>query len=268
MRIKATFTTTCFPVNLYRHRIISLIKHVLDRTSKEVTAQWYKDKKPKPFTFSVRVIGEKEIQNASIRLDENTVVQDKVYRIHRGYVVLIISSIDATLMLDIASGLQEIDTFNFGASSYMLINDEPVILTKERIDILPSIRFAGNMFKVRTLSPIIVEDKADKPILFNDENFKEELSAIMDKKLSSLREDGKGLRAKINIVPVNAEARTVKYTINGFRKKTNKPFLYKTGSYGTFIIQAHPLDMNDIYYMGLGNRTGQGFGMLDIVEGV
>jgi CRISPR-associated endoribonuclease Cas6 len=41
--------------------------------------------------------------------------------------------------------------------------------------------------------------------------------------------------------------------------------MYLTGNTGIFKLSGHPKDLEILYKIGIGNRTGQGFGMVEVL---
>ncbi|MCS7200511.1 MAG: hypothetical protein N2327_00440 [Caldimicrobium sp.] len=58
----------------------------------------------------------------------------------------------------------------------------------------------------------------------------------------------------------------VKHTLKGFRERTGKPYMTLTCFEGHFRLKGDPEDLQALYQMGIGLRTGQGFGMVDVVS--
>ncbi|MEN3009360.1 CRISPR-associated endoribonuclease Cas6, partial [Pseudothermotoga sp.] len=123
----------------------------------------------------------------------------------------------------------------------------------------------------KTMSYISVEDENDQPIdLFrnNDidskalENFTRHLNAIQDRRFKDLR--GYGLKQSFTFIPKQLSKKVVRHTLKGFRDQTGKPFMMLTTYHGIFTLRGEPEDLQFTYQVGLGLRTGQGFGMLEV----
>ena len=50
------------------------------------------------------------------------------------------------------------------------------------------------------------------------------------------------------------------------REKLGKPYITLTCFEGYFTLQGHPEDLKILYQAGMGLRTGQGFGMVEVVK--
>jgi CRISPR-associated endoribonuclease Cas6 len=118
----------------------------------------------------------------------------------------------------------------------------------------------------KTMSPVVLEAIHDEPIPFSDNRFEKELNEVMDRILKSETVRGFGLKRRLKFEPIKMTQRIIKHTLKGFREKTGKPIMYLTGNTGIFKLSGDPEDLNMIYKIGLGNRTGQGFGMLEILK--
>jgi len=59
----------------------------------------------------------------------------------------------------------------------------------------------------------------------------------------------------------------VHHTLKNYRESKHQPLIKLNTSSGTFKLKGNPQDLDAIYKMGIGNRRGQGFGMIDVVKG-
>ena len=251
---------------LYRHRILSLIKEALKNSDKEYKDFLYENKITKPFTFNLVPPPNKEIKEAEIQIDNNFKVKDYVFYSKDSYFSLFISSADYRFIITLFNGLKKLKNFDFSSYENMLVNGERVILKIKRVDVLNEKPIRSDTVIFKTNAPIIVEDKNDNPILFSDKNFEKELNQITDRILSSPHIKGKGLEKPLKFEPIKMSKQVVKHTLKSFREKTGKPVMYLTGNTGIFKLSGHPKDLELLYKIGIGNRTGQGFGMVEVLE--
>jgi len=77
---------------------------------------------------------------------------------------------------------------------------------------------------------------------------------------------GRGLKAPLTLVPITSKKRVVKHFVREFKTQTGKEMMYFTALDGTFILKGDAEDLNNLVARGLGLRTGQGFGMFEVVE--
>ena len=265
MRVRIVLKTDEMPL-LYRHRIISLIKEALMRSDKDYKEFLYDGKITKPFTFSLMFPSTKEFVNKKITIDRDFEIEDKAVLIKDGFVSLYISSSDYRFMILLFTGLKKIGTFNFSYDDYMLVDGKHINLEVKSISVLNEKVIKNDFAVFKTMSPIILEAIDDEPVLFSDNRFEKELNEIMDRILRSETVRSFGLKRRLKFEPIKMSQKVIKHTLKGFREKTGKPIMYLTGNVGIFKLSGDPEDLNMIYKIGLGNRTGQGFGMLEILK--
>lgn len=116
----------------------------------------------------------------------------------------------------------------------------------------------------KTLCPALIETKDGKPILPSDnvEDFNIEFNAIHDRIFKDIR--GYGLKRALEFEPLSLKKQVVKHTLEGFREKTGKPYMTLTCFEGSFRLSGDPEDLRLLYQIGIGLRTGQGFGMVEV----
>ncbi|RME69511.1 MAG: CRISPR-associated endoribonuclease Cas6 [Nitrospirae bacterium] len=280
MRIKVALKLKRLPI-LYRHRFIALTKEALKSADENYKDSLYPDrtavqsKKTKPFTFSVFIPPGFTKKKEKFFIDENLQIEDTVLYPSDGQEIsLFISSSDYQFIINLYNGLLKIDSFKMTD----FINDdgtkEEVQLQVGRVFLLNEKRISEPVARFKTLSPISVEDERDRPIdifakdgktINNDElaRFTEHLNAIQDRRLKDLR--GYSLKRPIKFIPIDLKRKGIKHTLKGFREQTGKPYMVLTTYQGTFCLEGDPEDLQFIYLSGLGLRTGQGFGMVDLV---
>lgn len=110
----------------------------------------------------------------------------------------------------------------------------------------------------------MIETKDGKPILPSDnvEDFNIEFNAIHDRIFKDIR--GYGLKRALEFEPLSLKKQVVKHTLKGFREKTGKPYMTLTCFEGSFRLSGDPEDLQMLYQIGIGLRTGQGFGMVEV----
>ncbi|WP_028844134.1 CRISPR-associated endoribonuclease Cas6 [Thermodesulfovibrio thiophilus] len=263
MRFKVFFKTDKLPI-LYRQRFMALIKEILSKQSPEYKKILYPDqgfshsKKVKPFTFGILMPPQRKSVKEKIFIDEKTAVEDIVFYFpHNSYISFLISSIDYEFIINLYNGLIEEKTFNFGNGITLEYNRTSLIREKK-------IDHDEVIFK--TISPILIEDEQEKPVLpfkNNLESFNFHLNAIHDRIFKDIRK--KGLSRLLKFEPLQIKKSVVKHTLSGFRQQTGKPYMMLTCFEGCFRVTGDKEDLSLLYQMGIGLRTGQGFGMVDVV---
>jgi CRISPR-associated endoribonuclease Cas6 len=233
---------------------MSLIKEMLSKSNESYFKSLYSIKKPKAFTFNL-VFDRSHPVDEEIHIDDVFRIRDKVfYQDANNPIFLYISSDDYRFIINIINGVREIRTFKFNKKDYWKI---------DRISILKEKIISDNVAVFRTNSPIIVEAKDDKPIIFSDRDFQTELNNVMETAFRRIYR--RGLKQPLEFYPIDMEKEVIKHTLRGFREKTGKPIMYLTGSKGIFKLKGHPEDLQAVYQIGLGNRRNQGFGMIDVI---
>lgn len=248
MKIRINFKAkdNKFPLS-YRMMVTSLIKKSLEISDKEYFKDMYyyeekKNKKIKPFTFSV-FFKDYKIQGDVVNLNGNGSI--------------LISTNDYNFGIILYNGLLKLKTYmykQFGTSYEIIL--ERIILEREK-EVNESRIFC------RTLSPIHVKDKNNKPLSKDDEKFNEELNYICNLSLKTLR--GEGLREKIYFTPVIMKKVVAKEKISDFFKINGKENIYIEGYKGTFYLEGNIEDLRTLLKIGLGFRRSEGFGMIDLV---
>jgi CRISPR-associated endoribonuclease Cas6 len=263
MRIRILLKVDEMPI-LYRHRIIALIKEALAKSDKDYKEFLYNGKVPKHFTFSLMFPSTTKFVNKKITIDRNFEIEDKVALVD-GYISLFVSSSDYKFMIHLTSGLRKMGTFDFSYGDHMLVDGEYIKLEVKSISVLNERTIRNDFAIFKTMSPIALESKDDdKPVTFLDGRFETELNETMDRILKSIRQFG--LKRRLRFENIKMSTKIIKHTLKDFREKTGKSIMYITGNTGIFKLTGDPDDLNTIYKIGIGNRTGQGFGMLEVVK--
>lgn len=276
MRLKIHISTNKLPI-LYRHRFMALIKEALRISAPEEKNYLYPDKNlnreiTKPFTFCVLMPKNRQIRKEKFSLDNDFQEEDTVFYFYENdYLSMILSSSETESLINIYNGLLSLNTFQF--------NDE-IILNIKRFFLMNEKKIDSDTVMFKTLSPILIEDKNDKPVLpicvsnqgamlsgnfvdTDESNFEFHFNAVHDRILKDLR--GRGLKREIKFLPEKLKKQVVKHTIKGFREKTGKPYMTLTCFEGSFKLIGDPEDLQMLYSIGIGLRTGQGFGMVEVL---
>lgn len=262
MRIKVIFYASKLPI-LYRNRFMSLIKDSLNKSDSSYKKKLYPEKNSeitkvtKPFCFCVIMPATRQSKKETFIIDNNFEIEDTVFYFpENGYISFIISSSDYEFIVNLYNGLLESKTFQF---------KDGLTLNFKRVFMLNEKRIENDTVVFKTLSPALIETKDGKPILPFDrlEAFNSEFNAIHDRILKDIR--GKGLKRNLEFEPLKIKKQVVKHTLKGFREKTGKPYMTLTCFEGTFRLNGDPEDLQMLYQIGIGLRTGQGFGMVEVV---
>lgn len=275
MRLKILFLCEKLKV-LYRHRFMSLIKESLNLSDENYKKNLYPDKSlnleiVKPFSFSITMPPSKIVKKEKILIDDTFEIFDNVfYFSENSYLTMYISSNDYEFIMNLYNGLLKLKNFNLY---------EDVILKLEKVILVNEKKIDKDEVVFKTLSPILIEDKDNKPILvepvsrgeenlsylkvLSKDDFNIHFNAIHSGILKNLR--GYGIISNLEFEPINLKKQVVKHTLKGFRETTGKPYMTLTTMQGIFKLKGAPEDIQMLYQIGIGLRTGQGFGMVDVL---
>lgn len=263
MRIKITFFADKLPI-LYRHRFMALIKEALNKSDADYQNSLYPDKdaenskRVKPFTFNISMPLNRTTKKEKIIIDEGVEIEDTVFHFpDNSSLFFYISSSDFEFITNLYNGLLKIEEFRF--------NDE-ITLKFDKAFLLNEKKINGDEVIFKTNAPVLIEDKYGKPLLPSDsilQSFNDNFNAIHDRILKDIR--GQCLYREMEFIPVKVKKQVVKHTLKGFREKTGKPYMTLTCFEGCFKLKGDPRDLQTLYQTGLGLRTGQGFGMVEVV---
>jgi len=261
MRIRIQLYTKKLPI-LYRHRIMSLIKEALSISDPDYKEMLYPDNKKtkitKPFCFSVRIPSDKKITKEKMVIDKDISIEETVFYFDSGRpLYLDICSSDYMFIINLYNGLRELKEFRFS---------EDIILRIGRIQMRREKAISDDDVVFKTASPILLETRDGKPILPSEtdiQTFNEHFQAIHNRILKDIR--GNELYREMEFTTVKIKKQVVKHTLKGFREKTGRPYMTLTCFEGCFKLKGDPRDLQMLYQIGIGLRTGQGFGMVEVI---
>lgn len=263
MRFKILLRSDKLPL-IYRHIFMSMIKEALKQSNPDYKDKLYPDKNfektkvAKPFTFSIMMPPGRKLETGTIDINGKTITDKIFYYPEGSYLSFLLSSSDYEFVMNLYNGLIKMKRFEYSSDikfeylNSMLLNEKDI---------------TENEITFKTLSPILVENKNEKPVLPIQEslqNFNDELNIIQDKIFKDVR--GFGLKSRLNLTPLNIRKQVVKHTLRGFREKTGRDYMTLTCFEGTFKLQGSPEDLHLLYQTGIGLRTGQGFGMVEVAS--
>ena len=248
MKIRINFTAKDkqFPLS-YRMIVTSFIKKALEESNEKYFKDIYyyeekKNKRIKPFTFSVF-------------FKNYTIEKDIVFINESGSIL--ISTCDYNFGINLYNGLLKL-------KSYTYKKDEEgfeILITKIILENEKEINESRIFCK--TLSPIHVRARNNKPVNLMDENFNKELNYICNLSLTTFR--GEGLKEEIYFTPVKMKKVIAKEKISDFMKINENTNIYIQGYSGTFYLEGNIQDLKMLMQIGLGFRRSEGFGMIDLV---
>ncbi|MDH2881410.1 CRISPR-associated endoribonuclease Cas6 [Bacillus cytotoxicus] len=233
MRLHIKLQTNRFPIS-YRMMMVSFIKEALKLSDAEYFQQIYQESKAnRPFSYGVY------IHDYKLNATEFHI---------KGYVGLTITSPDAQFMLHFYNGLMKMNDFRYKGFS----------LKRMKVQMVNSADINQNHVYFKTLSPLLIRDKHAKPIFIDDDKFEKELNYISDTVLKEFR--GYGLKQPLIFTSKNMKKVVVKEKIH-----SDHDTLFFTGYHGIFSLQGAVEDLKILSEIGLGFRSSQGFGAVEVV---
>lgn len=231
-----------FPLN-YRIMITSMIKKAIEISDEQYFKELYifeekKNKKIKPFSFGVYF--------------RNYVINSDIVQVN-GEISIIISTPDYNFGIALYNGLLSMKEYSFN-NKYTFIKRK-VLLEKENIINNSKVNF-------KTLSPIHIKGKDNKPIDVSSNGYEEELNYISNILLNSYR--GYGLKEKLTFNPINMKKMVIKEKIKDFMINCNKEYIYINAYSGIFALEGDIEDLQLLMQLGLGFRRSEGFGLIDL----
>lgn len=231
-----------------RFMIISLIKKAIELEDKDLFNELYffegkKNKKIKPFTFAI-YLNDFNVKEEYIELN--------------GDISITISTSDYNLGIAIYNGLLKLDEFKFDDYKY---KDYELII--KRINLIKEKKVNENVILCKTLSPIHIKDKNNKPIQVNNIDFENELNYISNIFLQSYR--GFGLKQNLKFTPIKMKKQVIKEEIRGFAQLTNKKYIFIDSYSGIFSLEGDSEDLKLLLQNGIGFRRSEGLGCIDLI---
>ncbi len=273
MRFRVLFETPKLPV-IYRHRVVSLIKEALKRSDPELKADFYDRTTPKPFTFNISFPQNYRMVKEPVQIDSEFTPEKfpqlkemPVFEFEEGAPLsLWISSSDYRFLISLFNGLISMEEFDFSGNEEMLVGGERLKWKFKRVFPIRNRPITKDEITVKTCSPILVEKKEETgkvPVTVESQEFPEAFTILTEKIFETLH--GRAPKRPITLKPLKAKSKKIKHTFKGFRERTGLPIMTLTVNEGFFKLTGDPEDLNLLVMTGLGARTGEGFGMVEVV---
>ncbi|ATA60325.1 crispr-associated protein cas6 [Geobacillus stearothermophilus] len=238
MRLTCSFKVERMPVS-YRMMLVSMIKEALRVSDEQYYERLYDSVSMKPFSFSTYL--------KNFRFADQEVYLEGI--------TITVSSPDHEFLLHLYNGLQQKQVFLY--KHYQLV--------KEKIRMLPEKTITDSTAVFRTLSPMLVEDKNQKPVSPDAPDYEEHVNYLADLILRQYR--GNGLLSPLIVRPLRWRKVVVKETNHEFEATHGGgDVLYFTAYQTLFSLTGHPTDLQLLYQLGLSKRRNQGFGLLEVEE--
>lgn len=240
---------------VYRQYFESIIKKAFTET--EYESLFTNGKIPKPFCFAVLLPFSRKSAVEKLKIGNN-IIEDQVFYFQKNqYIKWIISSYNQMLITTLYNRLLDMKTYLMCNSemkfkAFNILNDKIDNKTKTLI--------------FKTISPILIEDKEENPILLSEDEelFNKNANVIHNQILKTLK--GQELHSSMKFTPINISSVVVKHYVREFAEKTKKPYMSLTCNRGIIKISGSPEDLEFFYEKGFGLRTAQGFGMVEVID--
>lgn len=236
MRIGFRFRIHELPIG-YRLGVLSIIKEMVRSGSEKYFEEIFVKNKDemKPFGYSTYI--------------KNIVINDQ--KIKGDELIVTVSSSSYEWMMHLINGSRKKKEYWYQDYSFTLISKR----------LLPICKIDKRIVTFSTKSPILLESKEKKPVLFFDEDFEKEFQYA-----SSLLIEQLYHRKPFEPIRVLQTAMK-KQVIKEYLHQVHGDPLYLTTSRGLIQLEGHQEDLQAIYDNGIGFRRSLGLGLLD-VEGV
>lgn len=233
MRVRLTFQMTAFPLH-QRLAALSIIKEMIRSASKEYYHQIFEVNRNgiKPYAFSIFI--------------KNLKVVDEV--ILGNELQLTISSPSTEFIFMLINGSQNKKVYQYKEYSLLL----------KRLELLKEDEIKGSIVDFNTLSPILVEDRDQKPLMPTSPNYEQELQYTAQLIISTIHQ--RPLLKPISIRDAQLHKQVIKESFH----QDSKQELFFTAYKGRIVLEGHPEDLTCIYQTGLGRRTNLAFGLLQV----
>lgn len=217
----------------YRMRIYSLVKEAIRKENPSYYEKLFLHSRHtiKPFSTSVYLKNFK-IQGDEIELDE---------------IAITISSPSMEFAILVFNGLRKLKEFKAGEN----------VWKQTDIQILHEKAIATRKAILRTLSPILVEDKDGKPLEPNEPGYERELNYFANLQIKEFA--NRELYEQLRFTPIRLRKQVIK---EKNRHLESTSMLFYTTYSGSFMLEGHPEDLQLLYQLGLGKRTSY-FGLVD-----
>ncbi|WP_346698361.1 CRISPR-associated endoribonuclease Cas6 [Thomasclavelia spiroformis] len=230
-------------LNLNYHLELQRFIYLMISNEDKEYANWLHDqgfgetKRYKLFCFSKLYCLKREIKDKKFIMDESFSFQ--------------ISCVD--------DKLDEILLSSFNSKREYIFNNQKVTLDHYEVDIFKG----GNKLKIKMLSPVVVKDgyienSKRKTHYYNplDKIFEEKINSNFKNKYYAYYHE----------IPEDIEFKTLSIK-NKDKYITKYNDIYINGWHGLYELSGKQEYLKFLYYVGIGERNSQGFGMFEILEG-
>lgn len=232
MRIKIQVETERLPL-AYRMGIVSFFKEAIRTSDPEYYEKLYSQRKMRPYCFASYLV--------------EPIVENDFIKVKRMFIT--VSSPDVEFLLHLYNGVNRLKTYNYKNYEWH----------KKKVEMLREKEITANTVVMRTLSPLLIEDKAGKPLSPDDETFAEQFNYYANLTVNEFL--GRDLIRPVQIL----NHRLTKTVIKEKNQYWNsEKYMYFTAYKGLVKLEGAKEDLQCIYQAGVSRRRSQGFGLLEI----
>jgi CRISPR-associated endoribonuclease Cas6 len=226
---------SAFPLH-QRLAALSVIKEMIRSASKEYYKRIFEENRNqiKPYAFSLFF--------KNFKIDGHQIQADELQ--------MIISSPHVEFFMHLLNGSQNNKTYQY--------KEYTVIL--KRLELLKEKEIKKSIVVMKTLSPILIEDRDKKPLAPTSPYYEQELQYTAQLIVSSIQH--RPLLRPILLKDTQLHKQVIK---ESFHQDLSQE-LFFTAYKGILVLEGHPEDLNCLYQSGLGKRTNIGFGLVEVME--
>ncbi|SFA87683.1 CRISPR-associated endoribonuclease Cas6 [Lentibacillus halodurans] len=237
MRVKLVFDMESIPIG-YRLGTLSIIKEMIKRGSQTYYDKLFVQNKRnmKPFTYSTYI--------TNLEINQETIYGKKLH--------LNLSSSSYEFIMHLVNGSKK-------EHPYYIRESRLVLKSKS---LLPKNSITKGNVVFKTLSPILIDSKNEKPLLATDHNFGEELQYVANLIIQEIY--NREPKQPIKVLQTMMTKQVLKEDLH---QKQKEP-LYLTANKGLIQLQGDPDDLQCLYDNGVSMRRSLGLGLLEIEKEV
>lgn len=236
MRVRFQFAMSSLP-KAYRLGLLSFLKDMLRQGSEPYYKKLFEQNKHKmkPFAYAPYI--------HEMAIDSDIIMGERLD--------LTVSSSSYEFMMHLMNGSRRSTLYN--------LQGHELQLQQKRL--LPKPPKFSTVVTFKTLSPLLIEDKNEKPILeMEDEAFAREFNYYAELLVRELY--GRDLYEPIHIV----KSAMKKVVIQENLHQSQETPIYLTTNHGLLQLKGHPEDLKALYDNGVGRRRSLGLGLFGIEE--
>lgn len=220
----------------YRLGILSIIKQMIRQGSEDFYQKFFVNcrHKMKAFAYASYI--------RNMQINGETITGDEL--------VLTISSTSYEFIMYLVNGSSRHNTYSYQGNNLELKSKR----------LLPKPPPFTSIVTFKTLSPLLIENHEQKPLLANDEGFEQEFNYYSSLILNEFF--NRDLYQPIKIIQSSMKKVVLQENLH---QTGDKP-IFITANHGLLTLNGHPEDLKIIHDLGAGRRRSLGLGLLKVEE--